>query len=223
VGRLRGVIFDLDGTLGDTLPVCFAAFRATFAHYLGRRFEDHEIRAMFGPSEEGVLRRAVPARWEEALETYLREYERAHRSCTAPFPGLIAVLETLRARGLRLAVVTAKGQRSAEISARVLGLEGYFEVMETGSHDGSVKGDRIRAVLARWQIPPGEVAYVGDAASDVVVARQEGLVPLAAAWAGSTDLALLVQREPAALFPTVASFAAWIEATGEEPRGAGGR
>ncbi len=217
------MIFDLDGTLGDTLPVCFAAFRATLAHYLGRHFEDHEIRAMFGPSEEGVLRRVVPARWEEALETYLREYERAHRACTAPFPGLITVLDTLRARGRRLAVVTAKGQRSAEISARVLGLDGYFEIMETGSHDGSVKGDRIRAVLARWAIPPGEVAYVGDAPSDMVVAHQEGLVPLAAAWAGTTDVARLVEREPAALFPTVASFAGWVEALAEEPAHRGRR
>jgi len=212
VSRLRGVIFDLDGTLGDTLPVCFAAFRATFVHYLGRRFEDREIRAMFGPSEEGVLRNALPEKWEEALEMYLREYERAHRDCTEPFPGLVAVLETLRARGMRLAVVTAKGQRSALISARTLRLDGYFDSMETGSHEGSRKGDSIRAVLGRWQLSPAEVAYVGDAPSDVVVARQEGLVPLAAAWAATTDVARLAERGPAALFSTVASFAAWVEA-----------
>jgi phosphoglycolate phosphatase-like HAD superfamily hydrolase len=212
VNDLDGVIFDLDGTLGDTLPVCFAAFRATFAHYLGRRFEDHEIRALFGPSEEGVLRRALPAQWEEALEMYLREYERAHRECTEPFPGLVAVLDALRGRGLRLAVVTAKGRRSAEISARALRLGDYFECMETGSEQGVVKGDRIRAVLQRWGLPPARVAYVGDAPSDVVVARQEGLVPLAAAWAATTDVARLTEYEPAALFPTVASFAAWLDA-----------
>jgi len=211
VSSLRGVIFDLDGTLGDTLPVCFEAFRATFDRYLGRRFEDREIRAMFGPSEEGVLRQQLPAQWEEALEMYLREYERAHLGCTEPFPGLVAVLETLQARGLRLAVVTAKGRRSAEISARALRLDGYFEIMETGSQEGGVKGDRIRAVLARWRFQPDEVAYVGDAPSDVVVARQEGLVPLAAAWAETTDVGRLVEREPAALFRTVASFAAWAE------------
>jgi phosphoglycolate phosphatase-like HAD superfamily hydrolase len=206
------MIFDLDGTLGDTLPVCFAAFRATFARYLGRRFEDDEIRAMFGPSEEGVLRRALPAQWEEALEMYLREYERAHRRCTEPFPGLVGVLDTLRARGRSLAVVTAKGRRSAEISARALRLEGYFEIMETGSQDGSVKGDSIRAVLARWRLPPPEVAYVGDAPSDMVAAHDVGLVPLAAAWAESTNVEQLLDHGPAVVFRTVESFAAWVDA-----------
>jgi hypothetical protein len=54
----------------------------------------------------------------------------------------------------------------------------------------------------------------------MVVAHQEGLVALAAAWAGTTDVARLVERQPAALFPTVASFAAWIEAG--EPADPGG-
>jgi phosphoglycolate phosphatase-like HAD superfamily hydrolase len=59
---LQGVIFDLDGTLGDTLPVCFAAFRETFRHYLGREYSDREIRAMFGPTEEGIIQRMIPGR-----------------------------------------------------------------------------------------------------------------------------------------------------------------
>ena len=69
--RLDGMIFDLDGTLGDTLPVCFAAFRTTFQSCLGRDYFDREIRAMFGPSEEGIFERLMPGNAEGCAEGLL--------------------------------------------------------------------------------------------------------------------------------------------------------
>jgi beta-phosphoglucomutase-like phosphatase (HAD superfamily) len=55
--RLRGMIFDLDGTLGDTIPVCIHAFQRTFQHDRGHLFPAQDIIAMFGPCEEGMLQR----------------------------------------------------------------------------------------------------------------------------------------------------------------------
>jgi HAD superfamily hydrolase (TIGR01549 family) len=210
--RLRGVIFDLDGTLADTLPVCFAAFRRTFETHLGETFSDREIRAMFGPSEEGILRRRCPEGWPAALETYLREYERAHAALPAPFEGVEDILVDLERLGVRRAIVTGKGAGSAAISTRVLGLARHFDVIETGSGDGGVKPDRIRAVLARWELPAAAVAHVGDAPADIEAARGAGLVALAAAWAPAAEPERLGELVPDALFLTVASFAAWIEA-----------
>ncbi len=57
---LRGVIFDLDGTIADTLPVCFAAFREVFQDALGRDYSDQEVRAMFGPASESLHRSSLP-------------------------------------------------------------------------------------------------------------------------------------------------------------------
>jgi phosphoglycolate phosphatase-like HAD superfamily hydrolase len=214
--RLRGVIFDLDGTLADTLPVCFAAFRRTFETHLGETFSDREIRAMFGPSEEGILRRRCPEGWPAALETYLREYERAHTALAAPFVGIEDVLTALERLGVRRAIVTGKGAGSAAISSRMLGLAPHFDVIETGSGDGRIKPDRIRTVLGRWELPAAAVAYVGDAPSDIEVAREVGLVALAAAWAPTAEPERMGELVPDALFLTVASFAAWIEAHVED-------
>jgi pyrophosphatase PpaX len=72
--RPLGIIFDLDGTLADTLPVCFDAYRLAFAKYVARAWTDDQISALFGPSEEGVIRQVVPTRAEECLEDYLRHY-----------------------------------------------------------------------------------------------------------------------------------------------------
>ena len=62
--NLGGLIFDLDGTLTDTLPVALAAFREAVRVYSDRSYTDEEIVARFGPTEEGMLQRLVPDRWE---------------------------------------------------------------------------------------------------------------------------------------------------------------
>jgi len=73
--KLDGMIFDLDGTLGDTLPVCFAAFRRALRGFSNRPYTDEEIAALFGPSEEGMIRQLVPDQWQACLKAYLVAYE----------------------------------------------------------------------------------------------------------------------------------------------------
>ncbi|MGD8239054.1 MAG: HAD hydrolase-like protein, partial [Armatimonadota bacterium] len=93
--ELGGVIFDLDGTLADTLPVCFVAYRGSIKEFTGRELSDREIEALFGPSEEGTIRKLVPDRWRECLELHLEIYDREHSRCTGLFPGLESALHLL--------------------------------------------------------------------------------------------------------------------------------
>jgi pyrophosphatase PpaX len=123
---IRGVIFDLDGTLADTIPVCIAAFRSAFEKYSGHPWDEQEIKALFGPTEEGSCRRAVPDHWQSCLETYLEVYEKAHAGLTEPFPGMKDALRLLQERGVSTAVVTGKGPVSALISLKRLGLEQFW-------------------------------------------------------------------------------------------------
>lgn len=215
---LRGVIFDLDGTLGDTLPVCYAAFRQVFQQRLGRTYTNEEIHAQFGPSEEGVISALVPDDAGGAFRDYLSAYRTAHRQCPRPFLGIREVLESLRDRGIRLAVVTGKGPRSAEISLDILGLADYFQHVIAGSAQGAVKPDAMRTILQDWQFAPAEALSVGDAPSDVHAAHEVGLVSAAAAWAPGTDPNRLREQCPNHLFGTVASFQMWLESELTPPR-----
>lgn len=208
---LQALIFDLDGTLCDTIPVCIAAFQTAFATHAGREFSDAEIRALFGPDEEGMIRRVVPDHWQACLDDYLAAYDRKHDACPAPFSGMLPLLSGLSERGVPLAIVTGKGRGSAEISLRRLALSGYFDVVETGSARGAVKPERIRAVLARWGMLAGTVAYVGDSPFDMRDARATGVRGLAAGWAASTDVEALRAETPDVLFSSVGEFTAWIE------------
>lgn len=209
--KLDGVIFDFDGTLGDTLPVCFAAFRRALEGFSGRYYTDEEIAALFGPSEEGMIQRMVPDRWQACLEAYLAAYEGESARRARLFPGIETALRLLKRRGVALAIVTGKGARSAAISLRHLRLAEFFDVVETGSPDGSVKPLAIQRVLAKWGAAPDRVAYVGDVPTDMEAAKEAGVIPVGAAWAVSSSADDLRALSPLETFRSVESFIRWIE------------
>lgn len=213
--KLKGIIFDLDGTLGNTLPVCFAAFRQAFQTFVNRRYTDEEIAGLFGPSEEGVIQRVVESQWQACLEAYLDEYEKVHVICDKPFLGIEQALTLCQQKNISLAIVTGKGKHSAAISLRYLGLANYFDFVETGSADGGIKPLAIQSVLTKWSILPQHVAYVGDSVHDIRDAKEVGVIPLGAAWADTASFELLNEMTPVATFRTVESFIDWIHIHGQ--------
>ena len=94
--KLRGIIFDLDGTLADTMEVCLRAFQETLQYYDERTITLQELFTLFGPNEEGILRGLLPNHGAEAYQYYLNCYERCHDICTRPFLGVEELLDNLR-------------------------------------------------------------------------------------------------------------------------------
>ena len=215
--KIDGFIFDFDGTLGDSFPLILSAFKSALARHLGREYTDEEITAHFGVTEEGMLRRMAPGCWEACLAAYLEEYDRMHPLRARLFPGIVDVLTLLKQRGARLAIVTGKGPRSMAISLRHLGLADYFSQVEVGSAEQPEKPRAIRKVVSGWGLPPGTVAYVGDAGYDMESAREAGVIPLGAGWAGTADIKGLGRTTPAKLFTSVGSFLDWLQKEVELP------
>lgn len=197
----------MDGTLGDTLPSILIALRETFARFAGRIYTDEEIVAMFGPSEEGIIRQHVPSdAYEPALQYYINRYAELHAD--QPFPGIRDLMRDLKDRGVRIAIATGKGPGTAAISMRAYGLEGYIDCLETGSAQGGVKPELIRRVLDCWGLPAHQVAYVGDAQSDMVDARIAGVLPIGAAW---SQPASVTEADTPYLFTSVESLKMWLD------------
>jgi pyrophosphatase PpaX len=218
---LRGICFDLDGTLADTMPVCIRAFQATIEHLSGRRPSEAEVSAQFGRNEQGILESMLPGRLAESLPEYVKQYEHFHAACPRPFAGVERLMDLLKARGMRAAIVTGKGKPSLEVSLRILGLERWVDSIETGFADRADKPGGIRAVLARWQIPPAQAAYVGDTPYDMQAARAAGVLPLGAAWSATAHLLREPAPEAAFTFCSLDEFIEWIE-TNEQGIPAGG-
>src|SRR3989442_11069455 len=180
---LTGALFDLDGTLVDSFAVCYLAFQRAVERAGGGLLSDAEVYALFGPSEDGMMQRVLPACWEDALGLYFEEYERLLPMCPAVTADLASALELLRQRNIPVGLVTGKTRVTAEMSLRHFGLDHIFDPIETGSPTGVVKADCIRRVVDRWRVDPTDVIYVGDARADMVAAREAGVIAVGAAWA----------------------------------------
>jgi pyrophosphatase PpaX len=210
---ITALIFDMDGTLGDTIPSILIALRETFAHFTGRIYSDDEILAMFGPSEEGIIRRHVPSDlYEPAMQYYLDRYADLHAD--QPFPGIRELMSHLKERGFRIGVATGKGPKTAAISMRAYGLDGFIDRLETGSTQGAVKPELIRNIMESWGLPANQVAYVGDAQSDMADARAAGVLPLGAAWSRSSTL---TDADTPYRFTSVDALMRWLESATLQP------
>jgi phosphoglycolate phosphatase/pyrophosphatase PpaX len=209
--KIKGVIFDLDGTLANTLPLCIQAFRQSVEPLTLQPLSDAAIIATFGPSEEGTIMTLVPEHYEKGIVNYLNFYKDLHDMCPAPFPDIRDLLDLLKEKGIRIAMVTGKGKHSTDISLKKFGLTSYFEIIETGSPTGPRKTEGIREVLASWpHLQKEEIIYVGDAPSDIKASREAGIAVVGAGWASTADPEALLTQQPDRLFYTVKDFADWL-------------
>lgn len=98
---IKCVIFDMDGTLADTLPLCIESFRRSIEKLSGKILTDREIIETFGPSEEGVVKKLLPGNYKEGLELYLQYYKELHGiMCPRPFDGIIPLLKWLKSQSI---------------------------------------------------------------------------------------------------------------------------
>lgn len=208
--KLKGFIFDLDGTLINSLPVVRTSLNATLLKFSGRVYADQELSSLFGPSEEGIFKKLFPDSWREVLQFYLNEYDRIHVQYAKPFPGVVEALTLLHERKMKLALVSGKGAGSMGISLKHSGLKQFFEVIITGSELRASKPEHIKQVLALWNFSPEEVVYVGDVAYDVQAAKEAGVLPISALWAETAQVQKVLAMNPAHAFDNVESFNEWI-------------
>jgi phosphoglycolate phosphatase-like HAD superfamily hydrolase len=211
LNKIKAVIFDLDGTIGNTLPLCIKAFRHCLEPLIGRSVSDAEIIATFGPSEEGTIMALAPEHYDNALADYLQHYEAFHNMCPSPFEGIEAILKTLKENSIRIAMVTGKGMHSTAISLKQFGLEQYFELIETGMPAGPRKSEGIQVVLDCFVgVSKREIIYVGDAPSDIIASRKAGVAIVAAAWAETAEPEKLKELKPDEIFYTIRDFSTWL-------------
>ena len=184
--RPQAVIFDLDGTLIDSLAQTFAAMREAVTPFLERPPTDQEIYARFGPADHWIVGEMVPPeRREAAVRRLMEAYERG-LAATPVFPGVRAMLEALAARGLKLGLCTGRGRPSTDLLIDRLGLAPFFAASVTGEEVPRAKPapDGIRATAAKLGVAPEATVYVGDSIKDVEAGLAAGAWTIAALWGG---------------------------------------
>ncbi|GBD35900.1 Phosphoglycolate phosphatase [bacterium HR36] len=219
MNRKRVLILDLDGTLVDSLPHLFRAFREAVRPFVRRAPTDAEIVATFGPAERGCLERLLRnpdlarpdslAYLDEAHTEFLRLYQSNHAEGVRLFPGMETVLSVAEQSGWQLAVFTGKGRPSALFTLEQLGVLPRLAVVVTSDDVPRPKPapDGIEAIVQQCGVRASDALVVGDAPADIVAGRSAGCRTAAALWGAFSRTDLLaaqphfVLHEPTDLLP----------------------
>lgn len=180
----RVILFDLDGTLIDSLPDLAAAVNRLLAEEGRPALPASEVRAMIGDGAATLVERAFAARGglpgpevEPYLKRFLADYEPRSAELTRPWPGVVEVLDDMRAAGLLLGVCTNKPTGATHEVLQALGLDGYFQAVVGGDDTPALKPSplHVEVTLERLGAAAGEAVMVGDSLNDVLSAKAAGL------------------------------------------------
>jgi pyrophosphatase PpaX len=187
--RPLAVLFDLDGTLVDTVPFILACVRHTFEGY-GRAPTDAQWIAGIGtPLRDQLASFALdPADVEPLFQRYRAWWLQHHDAQTRLFPGADEVVRTLHARGHPIAVITAKIEVGAERTLRHVGLRELVHVIVAADTVARSKPDPmpVRHALARLDRAPGESLMIGDSPHDLAAGRGAGTHTAGVLWGAAT-------------------------------------
>jgi HAD superfamily hydrolase (TIGR01549 family) len=197
----RGVVFDLDGTLLDSMPFVFHGLATAVSPYRPRPTTEEVMGSLGGPSD-ACLRRLLGGRKHlaEALTMYLG-YLRENEGRLRPFRGARRLLNDLQAASVRLGIWTGRERDSSVARLRALSWQRCFAPIVCGDDLPSHKPDPegLLKILRSWRLTPREALFVGDSDQDLEGGRAAG-VPMVAIGHGRRIGAGLL-RHPLAVAP----------------------
>lgn len=182
----KTVLFDMDGTLLDSLSDMHDAVNHILAENGWAARSREEIRAFVGNGARKLMERAIPEalapqRFESVLADYKDWYQAHNCVKTQPYPGISHVLAELEARGVKTAVVSNKPDATTKALA-----EKFFPGMPAlGQRDGvdpKPSPALVAQALSDLGVRPENAVYVGDSEVDVATARNAGLPLIAVSW-----------------------------------------
>ncbi|MGA0369178.1 MAG: HAD family hydrolase [Kiritimatiellia bacterium] len=190
-GKTSAVLFDLDGTLVDSLQDIAASMNQVLTR---RGFPEHPVEAyrfFVGDGMEMLARRCLPAETDiscSLIEDLVREMKETYatqwRNHPDPYPGIREMLRGLTRAGLRLGVFSNKPESfTREMVFHVFGEE-IFETVRGAREGVPVKPapDGARAILAAWGLKPEQVLYVGDTNTDMATGKNTGMFTVGVTW-----------------------------------------
>ncbi len=186
----KAVLFDLDGTLLDTLEDIADSVNAALRN-LG--LPEHPVatyRELIGDGVEEMAFRALPeSKRDEGMVTtlindYRERYRQRWRQNTRPYHGIPDLLDAITARGTKMAVLSNKNHEFTRLMIEEILSRWHFHEVIGAQPALPLKPDPAGALLiaGRLQVSPAEFIYLGDGPQDMLAARAAGMLPVAALW-----------------------------------------
>lgn len=194
---IKAVIFDLDGTLLDTLQDLANAVNAALAenHMPVRTVE--EVRSFVGNGVRNLMTKAIPdgednPAFEKTFADFRTYYAEHCKDFTKPYEGIMPLLEALQQKGIQMAIVSNK----LDSAVKVLAKEYFGEYISSaiGDMEGMAKKpapDSVFKALAELGVSKEEAVYVGDSDVDIMTAMNAEMPCISVTW-GFRDRAFLM-------------------------------
>ncbi|MCF2619004.1 HAD family hydrolase [Oscillibacter valericigenes] len=214
--RFDTVLFDLDGTLLDTLDDLLDAANHTLRELGYPERTRAEIRSFLGNGAETQLRRALGAGASEetvqkALALYKPYYAAHCQIKTKPYAGVVELMAALKAEGFRLAVVSNKLDDAVKLLvAQHFGALADAAMGETAQRRRKPAPDMVNDALAALGADKSRAVYVGDSEVDVETARNAGIPCISVCW-GFRDREQLVEAGAAEIAADAGELKALLE------------
>jgi pyrophosphatase PpaX len=192
-------LFDLDGTLIDSINLILTCYRHTMRRHLSRVPPDHLWLAGIGtPLRKQLADFTDDAEEVEAMVTTYKEHHREHHDrLLEEYPGALEAVKTIKARGAKMGVVTSKMPWSTHRGLEICGFDGMFDVFVTAEDVTKHKPDPepVLHAMELLESKPEQTIFVGDSPHDMASGRSAGVQTAAVLW-GPFDREQLEPHSP---------------------------
>jgi pyrophosphatase PpaX len=186
MATLRTILFDLDGTLIDSVRLILDSYHHTMAqHDLPPRTDEEWLKGV------GTPLLAQLAEWRDELGTIeamiatYREYNLKHHDrMVTVYPGVVQAVRELKAAGLQTGLVTSKNRPGALRGLKLVGLDALMDVLVCADEVGNPKPhpEPVEKAVTLLGADPASTVYVGDSVHDMLSGRAAGVRTAAALW-----------------------------------------
>ena len=195
---VKGILFDLDGTLVDSLAATFDAFNHGITQLGGRKHSGQEIMSYFGPGEGQIFAKILGPQKAERAYALARTYMDKHLGEVPLHQGVDELLQKLISSKVPMSIVTGRSWDTTELILKHHGILDQFITVVANDHVDAPKPspDGIRLALSRMKLEPHETCYVGDSHVDILASHSAGSQSIAALWDLKANKEILASHNP---------------------------
>lgn len=197
----KTVIFDLDGTLLNTLDDLADSTNYALSRFGYPTRTIEEVRQFVGNGVAKLIERAIPEgknnpNFEKCLSIFKENYAQNMYNKTAPYNGIIEMLSNLKSKGIKIAVVSNKFDLAVKELCKKY-FEGFIDFAAGENEAQGIKKkpapDTILSVLNEFNFAPEDAVYVGDSDVDIMTAKNSKMPCISVTW-GFRDEKFLLEN-----------------------------